>query len=432
MDTRTNHALIRFGLGPRHGETPPRDPEAWLAAQLNGPDPVLAIPAPSVADGIRLLHYDREDSRLRGAEPIRRVGAMFAAEMTAITNNLLNTPVPFRERLVWFWANHFTVSLRFGGEIMALIPSYIREAIRPHVTGRFGDMLSAVMHHPAMLTYLDNIVSAGPDSLIGRKLNRGINENLARESLELHTVTPAAGYTQNDVTEYAKIMTGWTSEVREFSGFTFRADGHQPGPKTVMGRTFPAGLEGGEQMLAFLAAHPMTHRNIATKFVRHFVADDPPAGAVRRIETVLHDTSGDLRAASLATAALPDAWKSLTKIRSPAEYVFAVLRGLGATAFPATELGSALDVLGEPRFLAPFPNGYPDIAAAWTSGEALMRRVDWVFRQMPYYTALSAEDLAKELLGGLLSSETLNQIQHAASARDALTLLLTSPEFIRR
>ena len=195
------------------GEPVPSDPAAWLAKQLDGPDPVLANPAPSAIDGLELLRLDRRDSGMKGAAPIRRVGAMFAAEIEAISNNLLNTTVPFRERLVWFWVNHFTVSLRFGGEIQATIPSYVREAIRPHVNGRFADMLAAAMRHPCMLMYLDNHVSVGPNSQIGKAQHRGLNENLARESLELHTVTPAAHYTQQDVIEYAKILTNCRSTI---------------------------------------------------------------------------------------------------------------------------------------------------------------------------------------------------------------------------
>jgi uncharacterized protein (DUF1800 family) len=433
MDARTAHATIRFGLGRRAGEPVPSDPVAWLAKQLDGPDPVLASPAPSVLDGLELLRLDRRDTGMTGAPPIRRVGAMFGAEMDAISNNLLNTAVPFRERLVWFWVNHFTVSLRFGGEIQATIPSYVREAIRPHVNGRFADMLAAVMHHPCMLMYLDNHVSVGPNSQIGKAQNRGLNENLARESLELHTATPAANYSQQDVIEYAKILTGWTFELPEHNrGFMFRPDGHEPGPKTVMGRGFPHGLAGGDAILAFLADHPMTHRNLATKLVRHFVADDPPAAAVQSIEAALRDTKGNLKAASLALIALPQAWQSLTKLRSSEDYVFAVLRALGMPSYPLSELNATLAALGEPLFGSPFPNGYPDTAAGWDSPEELMRRVDWVYRLAPQFDGTDPNALARDILGDLLSPETRDQVRQAGSRPDALTLLLTSPEFQRR
>ena len=433
MDTRTAHAAIRFGLGRRAGEAEPRDPVGWLAGQLDGPDPLLATPAPSVQDGLELLRQDRRDTGMNGAAPIRRVGAMFVAESGAIAHNLLNTVVPFRERLVWFWANHFTVSLRAGGEIQAMLPSYVREAIRPHVNGRFADMLAAAMHHPAMLMYLDNIVSIGPNSRIGQLQHRGLNENLARESLELHTVTPAAGYTQQDVIEYAKILTGWMYELPEHNrGFLFRQDGHEPGPKTVMGRVFPPGLPGGDAVLAFLAEHPMTYRNLATKLVRHFVADDPPVAAVRRIEAVLHDSKGDLKATSLALIGLPEAWQPLTKLRSSQDYVFAVLRALGVTDYAQTELNSALLALGQPLFGAPFPNGYPDTVADWSSPEEMMRRVDWVYGIAPHFGTADPNALAANVLGDLLSPETRDLTRQAGSRRDALTLLLTSPEFQRR
>ena len=294
-------------------------------------------------------------------------------------------------------------------------------------------MLSAAMHHPAMLMYLDNAISIGPNSQIGKAQRRGLNENLARESLELHTVTQAAGYTQRDIIEYAKLLSGWMFELPEHNhGFVFRSDGHEPGPKTVMGRAFSSGLAGGNEVLAFLAEHKMTHRNLATKLVRHFVADDPPAPSVQRIEAVLRETKGDLLAASLALIALPEAWQPLTKLRSPADYVFAVLRALGVTTYPKPEMESALEALGEPMFNAPFPNGYPDTTASWDSGEEMMRRVDWVYRIAPHFGNIVPEDVAKNCLGDLVSPSTMDQVRQAGSRRDALTLLLTSPEFMRR
>ena len=425
--------MIRFGLGPRLGETPPPDPVAWLEAQLEGPDPLLATPAPSTRDGLDLLRLDDEARRRDGANAIGRVSLVFNIETLAILHNLLRTEVPFRERLVWFWCNHFTASARAGEQVLTSLPSYVRSAIRPHVNGRFEDMVSAVMHHPAMLSYLDNVGSVGPNSRAGREGHRGWNENLARESLELHTVTAASGYTQTDIIEYAKILTGWGWEIPVHTdGFLFRPDGHEPGPKTVLGRVFPAGEEGGRAAMAFLADHPMTHRNLATKLVRHFVADDPPPSAVRRIETVLRDTKGDLRAASLALIALPEAWRPMTKLRSPWDYIVGVLRALGVRTFDREGFTDALAALGEPFFGAPFPNGYPDTAADWASGEDMMRRVDWTYRLAAAYGDIDPNGLATTCLGDLASAETLAGVRRAGSRRDALTLLLASPEFLRR
>lgn len=433
MDIRTAHAFIRFGLGRRAGEPVPADPVAWLIGQLDGDDPVLAHAAPSLQDTMDALRLDREEGKETRMPVIRRAGGLYLAEMAAMAQNLLTTTVPFRERLVWFWANHFTVSTRIGGEILAPLTSFVRTAVRPYVTGRFGDMLTAVMHHPAMLMYLDNIVSFGPNSEIGRRLHLGTNENLARESLELHTLTPASGYTQRDVSEYAKILSGWTFDPGQtVRGFVFDNRAHEPGPKTVMGRTVGPGQAGGEEIIAFLAGHPSTLHALAVAMVRHFVADDPPDRAVRHVETVLRDTRGDLKAASLALLELPEAWQPLTKLRGGRDYAFAVLRGLGAETVPAPERDSALSQFGESFFGAPFPNGYPDTAPDWDSGEDLLRRVDWVHRMMVYHTAKDPEVLARDCLGELLSTETLNAIRQTKSRRDALTLALTAPEFQRR
>jgi uncharacterized protein (DUF1800 family) len=430
MDAPAAHALIRFGLGRRGAEPPPADPHAWLARQLDAPDPVLA--RPGAADG---LVAEREDRRARrdGAEA-NRVRDLVAREQAAAIDTLLTTAAPFRERLVWFWANHFTVSLR-RGEISAVIFPFIREAIRPHVTGRFGDMLLAVMRHPAMLSYLDNVGSIGPDSPQGLRSRRGLNENLARECLELHTVTPEAGYTQRDVTAFAGVLTGW-SYATELNPpqFVFRLSAHQPGPKTVMGQTFPHGLGGGLEALAFLAGHKATHRSLATKLVRHFVADDPPPDAVARVEAVLRGTRGDLRAAALEVTRLPQAWQPLAKLRSPMDYAVAVLRALDPPAAARPDLHAALTGLGQPLLSAPMPDGWPDTAADWGGGEALLRRADWAWSIAGAADAAEADPvgLGEASLGGLLSEATRAQLRDAGSQRTALTLLLASPEFQRR
>ncbi len=283
MDPRTAQALIRFGLGRRGEEPLPADPAAWLNDQLRRPDPARIDPRPSTATGLAALRFDRET---KPPPEERRVRPLFQAESAAELENALTTTAPFRERLVWFWTNHFTVSVRGGTSAVA--GAFVEEAIRPNVTGRFETMLMAVMHHPAMLIYLNNAQSVGPDSPAGERTHRGLNENLARECMELHTVSPAAGYTQADVTSFAKVLTGWSIDLREGPpGFRFRPAAHEPGEQIVMGHRFPPGEEGGMAVLHFLANHPSTHRFLATKLARHFVADDPPPDAVRHIEGVL-------------------------------------------------------------------------------------------------------------------------------------------------
>ena len=211
MDPGSMQAMIRFGLGRRGDEPLPADRMAWLESQVTSPDAVLALPGATSAEGLAALREDRRTPAADGGQ--RRSRDLFRDGSAAYVDVLLTTDAPFRERLVAFWANHFTISLR-RGEVAGVAHSFVREAIRPHVDGRFGDMLLAVMRHPAMLLYLDNAQSFGPDSPIGKRQQRGLNENMARECLELHTVTPAAGYTQADVTQFAAILTGWALNMQ--------------------------------------------------------------------------------------------------------------------------------------------------------------------------------------------------------------------------
>ena len=431
MESQPYHAMIRFGLGRKGSEPLPADPKSWLARQLDGPDRALDTPGASTVDGLAALAEVRQNKELRGKDsPVAR---LYNAERAAFFNRLMTTDTPFRDRLVLFWYNHFTVSLK-RGECTAVLHPYLREAIRPHVTGRFTDMLLAVMRHPAMLLYLDNGQSFGPESPVGMKQHKGLNENLARECLELHTVTPASRYSQADVTNFAKLLTGWSLEIKDPPrGFRVRPNTHQPGEQTVMGQRFPEGEAGGVAALTWLSMHPATYHNLATKLVRHFVADDPPAGAVQRIETVLSRTRGDLKAASLELIALPEAWQPLGKVRAPAEYVLAVLR---ATDPPPDkmppDLAGLMANLGQPFFAAPLPNGWPDNAAEWAGSEALLRRIDWAHDFTARLGGMDADQLGETALGPLLSETTRNAVRGAGDRRDALTLLLTSPEFQRR
>jgi uncharacterized protein (DUF1800 family) len=435
MEQRTAQALVRFGLGRRGSETLPADPMAWLAGQLDGVDPACA--GPSAADGLIAARLDNADRQAaKQGDPTApqptRVRDLFKADTASVAETVLTTATPFRERLVWFWANHFTVSLRRGECTPVAIP-FIREAIRPYVNGRFVDMLFAVMRHPAMLMYLDNNSSIGPNSPAGLKSHRGLNENLARESLELHTVSPGSGYTQTDVTEYAKVLTGWSFEPSyNPPQFLFRLNAHEPGPKLVMGQTFDHGAAGGIEALTWLADHPWTHRHLATKLVRHFVADDPPPADISRIEKVLRGTKGNLKAASLELTRLPGAWQPLTKLRSPADYVIAVMRALDFPADKRPDLTGVLNQMGQPFLNAPLPNGWPDTAADWAGGEAMLRRVDWAYGVAGRAAATDPDQLAADAMGPLLQQATLEQMKRAGSRRDAITLLLAAPEFQRR
>lgn len=427
-------ASIRFGYGPKPGETLPTDARAWLRGQVLRPDPLANGPGTTAVQGLLALRADALD-RKKKLKP-DRVRRIYAAETKAITDHMVDTAMPFRERLVWFWFNHFTVSLtRFF--VAALLGDYVRAAIRPHVTGRFEDMVLAVMHHPAMLTYLDNVQSIGPDSPIGRRRHKGLNENLGRECMELHTVTPASGYTQTDVTNFSKILTGWgvsppVQLERGASAFRYLAAAHEPGTPELLGHRFPPGEEGGVAALRFLANHPATYLSLATKLARHFIADDPPREAIERLTRVLADSRGDLKAASLALIDEPGAAEPLTKLRTPSDYVVAATRALALPPNRRAAMMYAMRELGEPIFAAPLPNGWSDKAADWASGDGMMRRVDWAYDVSARAERHDPLAVAEAVLGPHLSAPTREAVARAGSRREGLTLLLASPEFLRR
>ena len=447
MKTDPLHAVTRFGLGAKPDEALPSDPVGWLGGQLGAADPVRFPPnLPGVADGLILL---AEQRRLRPPPGESFVEPVYRAEMAAQLGALLDAQAPFRERLVWFWANHFTVSIR-ANPVRPIAGAFVREAIRPHVTGRFGDMLLAVMRHPAMLLYLDNANSVGPNSPAGQNGKRGLNENLARECLELHTLSPAAGYTQADVTAFATILTGWSVVRQEqalddvsgpMPGFVFRERAHEPGDKTLLGRRFPEGEAGGILALDMLANHPATTRHLARKLATHFVSDTPSAATVARLDAVLAGSGGDLGAVCRALIALPEAWVPLTKFRTPFDLVIASARLFGIddqSDHPDPEkpyrgrLSGMMASLGQPVWNAPLPNGWSDRAADWTGPEAMMARIDWSYRLAGHPVGGEPGAIAMAALGPTLRPDTAQQIRQAGDRRDALTLLLTSPEFQRR
>ena len=238
----------------------------------------------------------------QAAQPLNVIQKTYRAEALARLQRAMIADCGFTERLVTFWSNHFCISASKGELARIWAGSFEREAIRPHVLGRFGDMLKAVEQHPAMLFFLDNQQSLGPDSRAGQNRKRGLNENLAREIMELHTLGVGGGYTQDDVTSLARIITGWTFAGRQGQlgtpgTFVFNANAHQPGAQPLLGKTYAdAGVAQGEAALADIARHPSTAKFIATKFARHFVADEPPPALVTRLQEVFRKSDGDLRA----------------------------------------------------------------------------------------------------------------------------------------
>ena len=348
------------------------------------------------------------------------------------------TEQPFAERWAEFWSNHLTISRR-GQIVTAFSGHYHRLAIRPHVFARYEDLLLAAYRHPALLAYLDQVGSIGPGSRVGVRRNAGLNENLARECLELHSVTPAAGYSQADVAALARILTGWSmgrgAESNETSGFLFRPQAHEPGPKTLLGQEFPEGEAGGEAALRMLANHPATHHALALKLARHFIGDDPPSHVVARLAVTLRDNGGDLAAAARAVIAEPLAWHPLTKVRTAQDYALGVMRGLGLDERAAPALLGILARLNQPLWSPPAPIGWADDAATWAVPEQLMRRVDWAHELASRADAgqrLPLADLVETMLGPLARAETVTAARRAGSAQEAVLLVLASPEVQRR
>jgi uncharacterized protein (DUF1800 family) len=346
----------------------------------------------------------------------------------------------FVERLVVFWSNHFCISASKGEPARIWAGSFEREAIRPHVLGRFGDMLQAVEQHPAMLFFLDNQQSLGPDSRAGQNRKRGLNENLAREIMELHTLGVGGGYSQEDVATLARIITGWTFAGREGKlgtpgSFVFNANAHQPGPQQLLGKTYEdTGVTQGEAALADIARHPSTAKFIATKLARHFVADDPPPALVARLEGVFRKTDGDLGALALALIDADEAWQApLTKLRTPYEYLVATGRLLARIPDDPGRYIGGLNTLGQPLWTPSGPNGFPDTNAAWAAPEGMKLRLD-IAAQFASRIADSVDprDLLEVVAADAASTETRRTIEGAESRQQALALLLMSPEFQRR
>lgn len=433
-------AAHRFGLGPAAGELERigNDPRGWLLAQLDMPaEPTPAFdPLPPASENVldwwasvlisvsvlvRKIRTDYRDLWRREAEARLRV---------AVTSEQ-----PFRERLVAFWGSHFTCS-GVKSVAIGMAGGHEREAVRPHVTGSFRDMLHDAVSHPAMLFYLDNYRSAGGNSMVAGYRRRGLNENLAREVLELHTLGVNGGYEQSDVTEFAKVLTGWTfgrAESEAPGGFLFDAGLHEPGSKQVLGETIDdAGEAEGRAVLDRLARHPATARHIADKLARHFVADTPPPALVDRLAARFQETEGDLKELARTLVRSDEAWMpERRKLKSPFEFAVGVHRALGLGE-AERELFLALISFGQAPFYAPSPAGWPDHEAAWLNPDAAMRRVR--FAHHAAWQAPGAPDpasLAAACLDTLIPAADLAECR-AAGGRDGVALLLASPAFQRR
>jgi len=373
-------------------------------------------------------------------QPLNIIQKTFRAEALARLQRGMIADCGFAERLVVFWSNHFCISANKGGLARMWAGSFEREAIRPFVLGRFGDMLRAVEQHPAMLFFLDNQQSLGPESRAGQNRKRGLNENLAREILELHTLGVGGGYSQADVTSLARIITGWTYAGRQGQlgtpgSFVFNANAHQPGAQRLLGKIYENnGVAQGEAALADIARHPSTAKFIATKLVRHFIADDPPQALVARLQEVFRTSDGDLKALATALVDSDEAWAApLTKLRSPYEFLVASGRLLARLPEDSGRYLGSLNLMGQPLWSPPGPNGFPDTNAAWAAPEGMKLRLD-ISAQIAARVANSFDprDLLQLVAADAASPETRRTVERAESREQALALLLMSPEFQRR
>jgi uncharacterized protein (DUF1800 family) len=467
-------ALHRFGFGPRAGsiEAIADDPRGALLAELERPNAgqIANAALPSSGSANRaVFEYNAERNANEKRERLRREAAaqvamqsaggdvamdakpdavpaaspdpgavplprqLFRNEARARFDAAINAEIGLVERLVWFWSNHFCVN----ADATVMAGGYEREAIRPHVLGRFSDMLLAVEGHPAMLLYLNNEQSIGPGSVAGINRDRGLNENLAREILELHTLGVRTVYTQSDVTNFAKVLTGWTilptaTNPDHGGEFVFLRRAHEPGAHTVIGNAYTdGGVEQGRAVLADLARHPATAKHVATKLARHFIADDPPATLVDGLTQRFLDTDGDLKEVAAALVAAPESWvPQQTKIKRPNEWIAAALR---ATEEPGEipRILQAGNLLGEPLWRPPAPKGFSDENAAWLDG--LGRRLE-IANGFAHRDGLGhdPETVMEAAVGPLASAETRRAVAGAESRPQALTLLLMAPEFQRR
>ena len=443
MRDPATHAAFRFGLGPAPGEAGyiGQDPRGWLLEQLAQP--------PRTPAALRKLDSadKRTDELLRvrdqGTGAIeafikQKAAKDYLTDLGLYLSATISAEQPFLDRLAIFWANHFTVSVDRPAVFGLVVPFYV-EAIRPNLLGRFSDLLIASTRHQAMLLYLDQAVSFGPNSKAGFVKGFGLNENLAREILELHTLGVEGGYTQTDVRQLALILTGWTlqrPQDPEPGAFQFVEAGHEPGDKELLGRQFrEAGLAEGMAALEFLATRAATARFVATKLARHFIADEPPLSAIEHLAAVFSQTGGDLPALYRALIELDAAWQDpLGKLRTPQEIVIATLRALQATDRKAlTGAIDSLKVLGQLPFYASSPAGYSDRAKDWAGPDQVLKRVDWAATAGDRIARMVAPlDFLATALGGFADSELLFQVDNAPSRAEAMALVLASPTFQRR
>ena len=451
MSKLSTLAAIRFGYGLPQPKGAPESAEAMLT-KLAGPDDAMqALPIRNSAELIPTLQELRQiqqaDKKATVKNPRRdalvqefNVAAQAATVITFA--RALDSADGFRERLTTFWADHFSVIAK--RQIETLFPySLVDEAIRPHLTGNFADMLTAATLHPAMLSYLDQSSSVGPNSHFGKNQNKGLNENLAREVIELHSMGVGANYTQTDVTEMAKILAGLTVDANLLTGFQPRRS--EPGPRELLGKKYDvAGMDNIHAALRDLALQPATGQHLARKLAVHFVSDTPDADLVRTIAAAYNGSGGDLMVTYTAMIYHPAAWVEATeKARQPFDFIVASLRALGITGTQLQQMPFkqfrmqllvAMAGMGQTFKRPGGPNGFEEAAQEWITPQGLARRITWAMRVPPRLVDPLPDpvELAQSCLADRASEALLWGAARAEDIPQGVGLVLASAEFNRR
>lgn len=452
-------AAHRFGAGIRSGQAVPTTLESFLN-QINEAQrsPFLAT-APSSMVIARQLHahvLDLQEAKKSGTAASIKTSQSrlwtfsqdrYLTDANESIKQAVLSPHGFFERLAEFWTDHFTVSASVGS-VKPFLGAYQNEAIRPHIAGSFMDMLRAVVLHPAMLIYLDQIRSIGPNSPRGKKSGLGLNENFARELLELHTLGVNGGYSQQDVRQLAELLTGLSVRLH-LGGFVFKQNWVEPGDKTVFGKRYDGAanrrLDQITAALNDLANRPETANYVSFKLARHFVADNPPRPLVAALAKTFMATKGDLPSLYRALLEHKDAWTTgrQQKVRQPLNYIVAGLRAVECEAGLLSAGGGKSNAGGRTNpitfgganrmmqrvWSAPGPNGWPQDSASWINPVGFARRYEWAHMIAGKFQHIDCSRIVEETLGHLASGKLRQAVHTLKYKPEGIRLVLCSPEF---
>jgi len=442
-------AVNRFGYGARGDELiqAERDPKTWIKSTLL---PVSFDTSLPHSNDIFISHNNYQQQKKQPKNQNKKISsnssdnkmmknsardALRSMSVDTLTQ-AIHSSHSVSWRLLDFFSNHFSVTA--NGRLMAgLAGTLEREAIAPHLLSNFEDMLLAVEQHPAMLIYLNNEKSFGPNSKIAKKRKKGLNENLAREIMELHTLGVDGGYTQADVVELAKAITGWSvKNVKKegSAGFIFRPTGHEPGSRVLLGKKYSQnGIRQGQQILRDLAMHPSTIKHICYKLAHHFVSEKPSEVLLSKMEATWRKTQGNIKQVMYSLFDAEESWLASTqKFKTPRDFVISLYRAVAPQKINDRFLLNSLINLGQKPFSAGSPAGFSDDTSDWLGASALMARVDWSTMAVAYLKKPNSEKIMTVALGSSVSQHTYQTVMRAESRQQAMALLLMSPEFQRR